>query len=80
MIRRKPVVSERTPVVSERLFHLSRTDKSDSHLREPQPDEQASPILFSTGLTFAYRHYDRMAKGRVPVLRLTHDQEGDIQR
>ncbi len=31
-------------------------------------------------ITFAYRHYDGMAKGRVPLLRLTHDQEGDIQR
>ena len=31
-------------------------------------------------ITFAYGHYDGMAKGRVPVLRLTHDQEGDIQR
>ena len=31
-------------------------------------------------ITFAYRHYDGMAKGRVPVLRLSDDQEGDIQR
>ena len=28
-------------------------------------------------ITFAYGHYDGMAKGRVPVLRLTHDQESD---